>query len=548
MTNLTQTEIAASWASSLAFDQIPAEVINQTKLQILDCLAAIHAGHLSDVGKKIYSALEKSSSYGESTVIPSCKSWTLEQAVYYHAAMINSLELDNFHFMGHLSESTFSTAFSIAEQYDKSGKDFLKAMIGAQEVTGRLSAYIANGPQQGHMRSYLHRAGGALATGLLLDCSEKVIATAISIALSMPEFSLYPASYSPETKVICTSSPTVSGIKALLFAIEGFEGTLDIIENPLGFLTYFSYSDRKPEMWKHLGKSWLTNTFSAKEFSSCAYAQGPVQATLNAIQGVRSLNPDEIRKVEIDAPITTVVMEKFSKPHYKSLLTPVNINFSTKRSVAVTILFGAPTGSFYYAGNLIGKLSAIENLANKCILNHSWEMTIAVAKGFDKGLLGAGKPGVLSMDSVGTSLSKFNEAFGSQKFFQLNDIPKILKVKRNDRNYLINRYWKSIRPMLPFLNAYNKSQYYSYEGDLEKMEFCFPSRVRIILNNGAIMDGYCCQPNGFAGSEIKAETIIKKYFRETITLWGKEKSTAIKNMIDCLEDISVRELIAKIKE
>ena len=91
MTNLTQTEIAASWASSLAFDQIPAEVINQTKLQILDCLAAIHAGHLSDVGKKIYSALEKSSSYGESTAIPSCKSWTLEQAVYYHAAMINSL-------------------------------------------------------------------------------------------------------------------------------------------------------------------------------------------------------------------------------------------------------------------------------------------------------------------------------------------------------------------------------------------------------------------------------------------------------------------------
>ncbi|MFZ4633297.1 MAG: MmgE/PrpD family protein [Saprospiraceae bacterium] len=536
----TQIQRVSRWVDQLNYDDIPADVVELAQLQLLDSIAAICAGARSTVGVRLRKALEHSGANGQSNVLPWGEHWSMENAVYYHTAMINALELDSFTFMGHVGQSAVAAPLSIAEILDKDGKAFLLAMIAAEEVAGRLSAYLTTGPQQGHMRAFIHRTAAAVATAKLYEMDETATARAIAIALSMPEFPLYPASFSPDTKIICTSSPTIEGIRAAWLAREGMDGPLDIIEHPLGFITYFSYLKYMPDIWAHIGESWVLYALSFKKYASCGYAQGPVNAALRIQE--QGIDPTDICQVDIHGPIVTVVMEKFSKPHYGAHFTPVNTHFSTRRSVAAALLFGSLGGDFFAEGNFESKINAIEHLYNKTNLFHDWQMTINLIRGVDEGIEGAGKQGVLSLGGAGKAMSRFKKAFGSRPLLHLGDIPALFRLSAADRNYFFRRYWRSVHfsERLPFMQT--KSPY-SHEGDLSKMSFPLSGRVKVTLKDGQVLKASCHIPPGFAGDPLRKNAVLEKYFRETIPVWGEEKASRVKALVDRLPEISIRALM-----
>jgi 2-methylcitrate dehydratase PrpD len=155
--------------------------------------------------------------------------------------------------MGHLSESAFPVAVAITEKVEASNDEFLESLICAQEVSGRLAAYMASGTLQGHMRSFIRRVGAAVATTKLYKCYSDVIARAVAISLLSPELPMFPTSFSPETKLTCVSSATVEGMRSAFLAMENFEGTLDVIEHPAGFVKSFSRFNEIPDFLENLG-------------------------------------------------------------------------------------------------------------------------------------------------------------------------------------------------------------------------------------------------------------------------------------------------------
>jgi 2-methylcitrate dehydratase PrpD len=456
--------------------------------------------------------------------------------------MINALELDNFSFMGHVGQSAVSVPLTISEKLDKSGKDMLLALVTAEEVAGRMSAYLTSGPQQGHMRTFIHRIAGAVATGKLYELDHNSMSRALAIALAMPEFPLFPASFSPDTKVICTSAATVEGVRAAFMAMEGMDGTVDIIEHPLGLVAYLSYLKKTPDIWAHIGESWTLYSLSFKKYATCAYAQGPVNAVLK-IRQEHNPDPQEIERIDIFGPIVTAVMEKFSKPHHGSHYTPVNTQFSTRRSVAATLLFGELTGDFFRTGNFESEIIKIESLCSKTYLHHSWQQTVDLIKGVDGGIEGAGMPGVLSFGHAGKALRRFKKAFGSRPLIRIGDLPELVKLSAADRNFLFMRFWKAYRSKLPFKSRETREAYRSHEGDLKKMSFPLSGRVRIQMKNGEILEEYCKLPPGFAGDPNREQVVEDKYFRETSPVWGSEKAKHVKKMIKDLPDIQIRQLM-----
>jgi len=542
----TQIQHVSDWIANLRFEDIPPEVVTLAKLQLLDGIAAICAGARSSAGVQIFKALQHSEAGGPCTVLPGGQKWSLSNAVYFHAAMINALELDTFTFMGHVGQSAVSVSLTMSELLDVNGKDFLTAMIAAQEVSGRLSAYLVSGPQQGHMRAFIHRTAAAVATAKLHRFDSETTARSIAIALSMPEFPLYPASFSPATKVICTSSPSVEGIRSAFLAMEGIDSALDIIEHPAGFVAYFSYMTETPIIWEHIGKSWVALSLSFKNFATCAYAQGPVTAALQIRQSP-GFDPAHIEQVKIGGAVLSMVLEKFSAPHTGADFTPVNTHFSTRRSVAAALLFGELTGDFYERDNFERNIPAIKALYEKTELFHDWQLTINMMKGVDKGLTGAGKPGVLSSGSTSATLARFKKAFGSRPFFSAADIPHLFRLAAADRNYFLNRLWLAYRAKLPFFNG-TKASYRSHEGDLEKMSFAIGGKVTVKMNNGTRLEGYCEIPAGFAGDTRREEVVEAKYFRETTALLGPEKADNLRNLIAQLPGTSVRDLLTIFQE
>jgi 2-methylcitrate dehydratase PrpD len=517
----TQIETLSQWIEAFSIKAVPHPTREQAKLQVLDCVAAISAGYRSAGGKKIYNALKKLSPFeGEHCVLPTGEKWSLESAVYLHAALINSLELDNFCYMGHLSESAFPVALAISEKKNASNDDFLASLICAQEVSGRLGAYMAAGPLQGHMRSFIHRVGAAVAVIKLYKCPSEIIANAIAISLSCPELPMFPTSFSPETKINCVSSATVEGMRSAFLAMEGFKGTTDIIEHPAGFVKSFSHLDHIPDFWKSLGKTWSMDSLSFKFYSSCAYSQGPVNAVLNAIQPNKIL-PENILAIHLYSPILTVVMEEFSKPHHHSGLNPVNINFSTKRSVSAAVLYGELDGNFFADSNDEKYYGQIISLSKKVFIHHSWKHTIEMIMGMDACLENAGYPGVFDIGTSDRTLKHLKKVYKNRTIFQLSEFKEFFKLSKGYLWYLVKRVLKSYGGKLGL------SQLKSFEKDLSKLEFRIGTTAEIHTKSGEILKGVCNVPKGFAGDTNKRLRVIEKFERECDPIYGQENTALL---------------------
>jgi 2-methylcitrate dehydratase PrpD len=541
----TQIQRVSNWISNLRYQHIPGQVLYLAKLQLLDCLAAVCAGSRSTVGVKLKIALSKIESSGPCTLFPGGEKWSLDNVLLYHASMINALELDHFIYMGHIGQSTVSSVLSIGELFNLEGRDILVAMIAADEVSGRMGAHLFSGPLQGHMRSFIHRSGAATAVSKLLAFDERIIARSLAISLSMPELPLYPACFSPDTKVICPGPPTVEGVKAAFMAQAGMDGPLDIIENPTGFLAYFSYTDKLVDIWRWIGESWTLYTLCVKNFATCGYAQGPVTAAIN-LKNSNDFSPEEIARINIYAPMSTLVMEKFSRFHYGASITPVNTHFSTIRSVAAALLYGELTGDFYAFNNFEKKADAILALSGRGDLLHDWGMTINLIKKIDLGLVNAGKYGFLCLRNSEKTLGRFKKSFGSRSLFSWRDIKEVANIPFNDQLYFLNRY------LLAFSGRYGRNKIYNYaensyshEGDLSKMTFPMSGRVEVVLKNRKKLESTCTIPSGY-NPEERDMTIRNKYMRESIPVWGEKKSLEIMKIVLDFEKHQCRDLMTAI--
>jgi 2-methylcitrate dehydratase PrpD len=542
----TQIERVSKWIVNLRYEDIPGQVIYLAKLQLLDCLSAICAGSRSTVGVRLKTALQKIESGGHCTLLPDGERWSMDNVLYYHAAMINALELDHFLYMGHVGQSTISSSLAIGEIFKLSGRDTLLSLIAADEVSGRIAAHLFSGPLQGHMRSFIHRSAGATVVSKLLGFTERDTAKALSISLSMPELPLYPACFSPDTKVICPSSPTVEGVKAAFMAQAGMDGPFDIIENPAGFLAYFSYTDKMVDIWRWIGESSTLYTLCVKNFATCGYAQGPVTAAIE-LRKSHEFSLEEVDRINIYAPLSTLVMEKFSKPHYGASVTPVNTHFSTIRSVTAALAYGELTGDFYRYGNFENKAGTIMEHSKKGRLIHDWPMTINLVKKIDCGLVNAGKYGFLCLRSSEKTLDRFKKAFGSRSLFSWRDVREIAGIPFNDQFYFIKRYLRA------FSGHYGKSELYadadnsySHEGDLSKMTFPMSGRVEVVLKNGKKLASECTIPSGYNPDE-REQTIRDKYLRETIPVWGEKKAHEIMKVVLDLENYQCSDLFSLIR-
>lgn len=517
----TQIESLSEWVEQFSIGTVPPSTLEQAKLQVLDCFASIAAGFRCEPGQKIYRALmELSPSKGNHCVLPTGELWSLENAVYLHASLINALELDNFCYMGHLSESAFPVALAITEKTNASHESFLESLICAQEVSGRLGAYMASGPLHGHMRSFIHRVGAAVATVKLYKCSSGVIANAIAISLSSPELPMFPSSFSPETKITCVSSATVEGMKSAFLAMQGFGGSLDILEHPAGFVKSFSKLNDIPNFWKSLGKTWVMDSISFKFYSSCGYSQGPVNAVLKAIK-LNAISPTDIKAIHLHCPLLTVVMEEFSRPHYQSGLSQVNINFSTKSSVSAAVLYGSLDGSFFAAQNDERYHAEMIGLSEKIIIHHSWKHTIRMIMGMDACLENAGYPGVFDTGASDKTLKDLKKVYKNRSLFELSELKELLRLPKGYLSYLIKRVFKS------FAGKNGLSMLKSYENDLSKLQFRIGTTAVIHLNSGEILTGECDIPMGFAGDPNKKYRVIEKFKRECNPIYGIRKTSRL---------------------
>ena len=511
-----QIQQAAEWVAGLAPSDVPADVIALAKAQRINVIATMFAGSRTASGRRVIAAVDAVESGGPVASLPDGKRRSLLAAAFVGAACGTALELDDFVFAGHTGQSAVTVPLMLGQVTGASGEEALVAQIAANEVAGRLGAVMTAGQQHGHMKAYLHRAAAATAASRLLKLDADATARALAIALGAPEYPLFPASWSADTKVMCTGDPVVAGIRAAYVAAEGLDAALDIVEHPLGLVTSLSHHGTAPPVWDRLGLTWSTQAICFKPVCACAYACAAAEAAAALVEGEGAAwTPEKVRSVDVDTTLLTLTMEGLSRPHRPGLITVVNTNFSTRRTVALCLLAGRPTGEHFVAERFAGLRDPIAALSERIQLRHHWPYTIDLLRGVDAAIDYPGRPGIYGMVEGHRTFDRFKAEFGTPPALSLADAPALIRLGRADLWYVLRRYAIGLRSRLPFRGGPSeRDAYRARETDLRRMSLRFGAGVRITLDDGRRLWHEILTPSGFAGDPARAAIPPAKFRRE----------------------------------
>lgn len=385
----TRIEEMAKWAHSLGFEKIPARVIERAKYQLINTVAAAHAGAISPAAHKLITAASKWDAGGGFPITATGKKLSLHGALFVNAALSMAHDYDDYLFLGHTGHSAVFASLLVGLSENRSMKEILAAQVLGNEIGGRLGAACLIGPHNGQMWTHIHVAETAAIAAKLMGLDAKGIAHAVAIGFYQPPFALAPGFMGPDTKLLSAAQTSLAGLMAAELAREGFTGPLDVIENPRGFLAQFSYAPLE-FMLSGWGKSWVTDSLAYKIVPGCAYIDTCVDAVKMVLEKYKSkmgrdMAPTDVREVEVRASLLTIGMNHLSEEYVgRGDLNPIAINFSIPANVAILILTGDLRVENLDPDWLELHREDIMAFCRRVNLVHDWEMSLGVTEAMNR--------------------------------------------------------------------------------------------------------------------------------------------------------------------
>jgi 2-methylcitrate dehydratase PrpD len=235
------TEILASYATNLKYEDLPKEVVEQAKRIAMDLIGCIVSGIPLPLGNSIIEqAKEIGGGLTESRILGTDSKVSCVAAAYANGALSDVLDWNDMLFVGHPATAAVSASFSIGERQKASGKQIIEAIVAAYEVFGRIGISVQ--PTEERQKALWGMLtwipfNAAVAAGKILGLNEAQMATAIGAA----------AAYAPLGachKYVETRSDvyhydhgmtSMAGVLAALNADKGLIGMNTILEGSTGF-------------------------------------------------------------------------------------------------------------------------------------------------------------------------------------------------------------------------------------------------------------------------------------------------------------------------
>lgn len=324
----------ARFAAELKFEDIPAPVLRRAEDLFLDWLASALAGK----GARPVEIIERFALAMGPALRNDSKSDTGAEVLIsrrttsaYFAAMVNAaashyVEQDDVHngSVFHPATVVFPPALAVAQSLDKSGKDFLLAVVVGYEVGIRVGEFLG----RSHYRIF-HTTGtagtlaAAAAAGSLLRLNAEqmlhAFGSAGTQAAGLWEF-LHDAA---DSKQLHTARAVGNGLAAAWLAKEGFTGARKILEGAQGMAAGMSPDPQPAQLTDRLGSRWALAETSFKFHASCRHTHPAADALLQVMKVHRLSAADidtvlcHVHKAAIDVlgPVVnprTVHQAKFS--------------------------------------------------------------------------------------------------------------------------------------------------------------------------------------------------------------------------------------------
>ena len=347
----TISEIFADYIASTNFDSLPQDVIEATKMSVLDSIGCILGGYRTEIGGIVVKTIESFGSGQEATILGRGMKTNAPFAGFANSTMANILDFDDFYMpVGHPGATIVPPALAVGEKIGESGKAFLTSVLLGNEVSIRIGDAIRPSIQRqktvwgvGTFQTF----GAAVSAGKLLGLSRDQLVHAQGIAgTQAPVPSVCKTVLGPLGSTMVKNNygaASEMGILSAILAQHGFEGPKDIFDGPSGFWI-MAGSDRCDfdVMTSRLGTDYKIRKLEYKPYPCCRWTHSPIDATLQTVRK-NNLNVDEIEHIVVNS-YYFCTKATLSNPRPKRLEEAV---FSTRFGIASALL-GIPVGSAWY--------------------------------------------------------------------------------------------------------------------------------------------------------------------------------------------------------
>jgi len=336
----------AAFARQIEFHRLPAAVVAQAKLLMLDALGIGYASSQQDFAQCAYRGLSALGGAGESAVVGDYAPLPLRDAVMMNGILIHGLDFDDTHpgAITHPSASALPLALGLAAQRGASGADMITAYVLAIEVATRLGAVAQGGFHDVgfHPTGLVGAFGCAVAAGKLQGLSRTQLEHAQGIVLSMASGSMEFLHDGAWTKRMHPGWAGVSGLTAAALAGADYRGPALPFEGRFGlYASHLAARGLQGDLslaTRGLGERWELLEVAVKLYPTCHFTHACIDAALALHAG--GLRAEEIVSVQVLLPqgVHPVVCEPVAAKR-----RPANVyesQFSIHFLVAMALLRG----------------------------------------------------------------------------------------------------------------------------------------------------------------------------------------------------------------
>jgi 2-methylcitrate dehydratase PrpD len=295
------TQVLATFAAKLRYDDIPQRVRDHCKNLLLDALACAVAGRLGEETGQV-AAFASALAQGRESRVICGEPLSLAGATLLNAYLVTAVTMCDVYrpTLTHITPEVVPPALAIAERDGLSGRDLLTALAAGCEVTTRIGLgldYPKFRARGWHGPGVIGPFGAAAAVGSLFSFDADTMARAFGIAGSQAAGTF--AAWGTPTVKFHQCRGALSGLMAALLAQQQFVATREFLTAKDGGL-YSAYTDGgQPEVaLAELGRRWELEQIALRLWPSASLIQGMVTALFEIIDK-HSMDFAGVRKVRI---------------------------------------------------------------------------------------------------------------------------------------------------------------------------------------------------------------------------------------------------------
>lgn len=281
------TEIA-DWVSRLSCDDLPGDVVRDTRLRVLDVIGLCLAGADTAFGRSVRNAAVAMFPEGPCRVLGTGERLGVTAAPFVNAAAAQALEYDDTHVESivHMSSPAVAAALALSETSHASGRDVIAAVALGNEISCRVGSVS---PGELHKRGFHPTGlfapfGVAYLAGKMLGLDRPAMSAAAGIVGSFAAGILECWVDGTESKFLHSGWAAQSGIAAAFLAREGATGPPAVLEGRFGlFASHVQDPDARRDLdraARGLGREWESRNAAFKPFPAAHVLHPYIDALL----------------------------------------------------------------------------------------------------------------------------------------------------------------------------------------------------------------------------------------------------------------------------